>query len=152
MAYGSYVGTLNEAEARQYCLESGVFRLLKNQSMGVTIDVALAEQLLHNPHEELDKGTKRLGEMLFNHPIAVEVLLKSLFCPGSMRGRLKSLDLKLKCAKIIASATLTSEAMLFKLIPSEELSEEEKNQLETGMTEQDLAKVNKETHLTKENA
>jgi hypothetical protein len=139
---GSLVGSSNEPEARRYCLESGVLSLLKKHSMSVTMDDALAEQLLHNPYEEMnDEG--RLGELLVKHPITVQMLLKSLFRAGSMSGKLKTVDLKLKCAKLIAAATLATEANLCKLVPNEEFKTEGDSRLTCSMTIQELAKVNR---------
>jgi hypothetical protein len=76
-------------------------------------------------------------------PVTVQMLLKSLFRAGSMSGKLKTVDLELKCAKLIASATLSTEANLCNLVPNEEFKTEWDFRLTCSMTIQELAKVNR---------
>jgi len=115
----------------RYSLESGIIALLKKYALGIPLDSVLVDQLLHDEYENnhdgddninpsLDEASHsspcipithggRIGQLLIQHPLAISALMESLFTPGSSTGRLNSLELKLKCAKLLAVATLASE-------------------------------------------
>ena len=93
--------TTNNSNSRVYSLDSGMETLLKRYSMGMQMDTALASQLLHNPYE----SEQRVGELLIAHPTAITALLSNLY---KACFRAKSLEIRLKCCKLIACAVLAA--------------------------------------------
>ena len=86
-----------------YSLDAGMETLLKRYSMGMQMDSALASQLLHNPYE----SEERVGQLLIDHPTAIQALLSNLY---KARFRVKSLEVRLKCCKLIACAVMAAAA------------------------------------------
>ena len=89
---------------KEYSLDAGIESLLKKYSMNMAIDNALASQLLHNPFE----SEERVGQLIIQHPTAVTALLSYLYKPNL---RIKSLEIRLKCCKLISFAVLAAHKL-----------------------------------------
>jgi len=99
-----------EYDKIRYSVESGVVNLLKKYSMNTNIDDGVLNQLLYNPHSDKSLGTEqsqeKLGNLLRKYPLATEYLLRCLFVTSA---RIRSGEMKLKCCKLVAMASLTAE-------------------------------------------
>ena len=103
-----------------YNLDSALIALMKRHAMGVTIDETILDQLLR-PILKKDGNNSRaylhVGSSLIQHPSAIDTLLQALFIPI---GRIKSSNIKTKCARLVAIAVLVAEKELLKLFDEEE--------------------------------
>jgi len=90
-------------------LDSAVEKLIRKYSMGVVIDNETAEALLRASY-----GSERqiIGDTLNAHPSSLEALLAYLFKPGRLRVR--SLEMRHKCAKLLALASYSASVALSK--------------------------------------
>ena len=90
-------------------LDSAVEKLIRKYSMGVVIDNETAEALLRASY-----GSEKqiIGDVLNAHPVALSALLAYLFKPGRLRVR--SLELRHKCAKLLALSSYSSSVALSK--------------------------------------
>ena len=96
-----------------YSVESGVIEALKKYSRNTTIDEALLDQLLYNPYTDKSMSPEqiqdKLGGLLYNHVLATEYLLRSLFLKKS---RSKSDEMRMKCSKLISMSVLSAQKAL----------------------------------------
>ena len=90
-------------------LDSAVEKLIRKYSMGVVIDNETAEALLRASY-----GSEKqiIGDILNAHPVSLAALLAYLFKPGRLRVR--SLEMRHKCAKLIALASYSASVALSK--------------------------------------
>lgn len=90
-------------------LDAAVEKLIRKYAMGLVIDNETAEALLRASY-----GSEKLliGDILNDHPIALTALMDYLFKPGRLRVR--SLELRHRCAKLIALASLSLRTTLAK--------------------------------------
>lgn len=90
-------------------LDSAVEKLIRKFSMGVVIDNETAEALLRASY-----GSEKqiIGDILNAHPVSLAALLAYLFKPGRLRVR--SLEMRHKCAKLIALASYSASVALSK--------------------------------------
>ena len=90
-------------------LDSAVEKLIRKYSMGVVIDNETAEALLRASY-----GSEKqiIGDVLNAHPVSLAALLAYLFKPGRLRVR--SLEMRHKCAKLIALASYSASVALSK--------------------------------------
>ena len=88
-------------------LDASVFEVLKKHSLGMSMDARLADQLLRGSYGNDLTDRNRIGETLIKHPAAVSALLGCLFRPGS--SRVRQLELRHKCAKLVALAVSAGE-------------------------------------------
>jgi len=97
-------------------IASQISSMIKRYSMGMPMDDNLVDQLLHNPfHTDENDPIPRaqggtVGFLLCRMPLAISLLMDVLFLPGSNQGRSKSLEVKMKCAKLLALSVLSSES------------------------------------------
>ena len=91
-------------------LDSAVEKLIRKYSMGVVIDNETAEALLRASY-----GSEKqiIGDVLNAHPVSLAALLAYLFKPGRLRVR--SLEMRHKCAKLIALASYSASVALSKI-------------------------------------
>jgi len=83
-------------------LDLALSQLLTKNSLGVQIDKETADNVLKYAY---GGSTDRIGDLLIKHPTAITALLSNLF--GSKR--IRQLETRLKCARLIALATTASE-------------------------------------------
>lgn len=103
-----------------YKLDTALISLMKRHAMGVSIDEMILDQLLcavTKEDESKSYAFLHIGSSLIEHPSAIDALLKALFIPS---GRMKSLNIKIKCAKLVAIAVFAAEKKLITLFEEEE--------------------------------
>jgi len=90
-------------------LDSAVEKLIRKYSMGVVIDNETAGALLRASY-----GSEKqiIGDVLNAHPVALSALLAYLFKPGRLRVR--SLEMRHKCAKLLALSSYSTSVALSK--------------------------------------
>jgi hypothetical protein len=97
-------------EGIKYSIDTGIVTMLKKFSMGTNLDEDLLNQILYNPNKNQNlseyENNLLLGERLYNQPLVMEYLLKSLFVPSC---RVKTTEMKMKCSKLVAMASLAVE-------------------------------------------
>jgi len=90
-------------------LDTAVEKLIRKYAMGLVLDNETAEALLRASY-----GNDKLliGDILNAHPVALTALMDYLFRPGRLRVR--SLELRHRCAKLMALASLAVRKALAK--------------------------------------
>mmetsp|Transcript_4031 Transcript_4031/g.6045 ORF Transcript_4031/g.6045 Transcript_4031/m.6045 type:complete len:774 (+) Transcript_4031:236-2557(+) len=106
-------------------LDTAVVSLLKNHSLGIQVDKQLADDLLKVAY---GGSSDIIGDVLIANPSAIKALLENLFRPGSKRNR--NLEVKQKCARLIALAVLASERSVKVASSGDESSSEKRDDLE----------------------
>lgn len=98
------------SEGIHYSIDNGIVTMLKKFSMGTSLDEDLLNQLLYNPNKNQNlsefENNVLIGERLYNQPLVMEYLLKSLFVPSC---RVKTTEMKMKCSKLVAMATIAAQ-------------------------------------------
>ena len=118
-----------------YNLDSALISLIKRHAMGVTIDEAILDQLLHalnnKEDESISKTFLHIGSSLIKRPLAIDALLQALFIPS---GRMKSSTIKSKCAKLVAISVFAAEKKLVDLFDNKEKEQDSiKSVMNTGL-------------------
>ena len=110
---------------KNYKLDKAIIALVKRHSMGLAMDEVILDQLLsslnhqqRNDNKTLD--TKELGTLLIEHPFAIDALMHALYLPG---GRIKSTNIKTKCAKLVAIAVIASEKKVIETLDNDDKSD-----------------------------
>jgi len=85
-------------------LDNALVGLLTKTSLGVQIDKEVAESMLKYAY---GGSTDRIGDLLIEHPSAITSLLRNMF--GSQR--IRQLETRQKCARLVALAVMASERM-----------------------------------------
>lgn len=85
-------------------LESALLSLLKRHSIGIKLEEAVLDKLLPLG---LEMDTRGVGDLLIQHPLAVQALLGHLYKPGPTR--VASPSTKNKCARLVALAMIAAE-------------------------------------------
>lgn len=102
-----------ESDRRRGGYDANLIALLKKHSIGNPVDDETAKRLLYNPFEiehPSDAATGgRLGRSMVDHPSAVKALVRGLFLPFTSGGKVKRLETKIECGKLLARAVLASE-------------------------------------------
>ncbi|KAL7441664.1 hypothetical protein ACHAXM_007947 [Skeletonema potamos] len=83
-------------------LDSAIVVMLTKTSLGNQIDKDMAEQILKFAYSG---STERIGDLLIKHPFTITTLLHNLF--GTKR--IRQLETRLKCARLVALAVTASE-------------------------------------------
>jgi hypothetical protein len=113
------------SEGIKYSIDTGIVNMLKKFCMGTNLDEDLLNQLLYNPNKNPNlsevENIVLIGEKLYSQPLVLEYLLKSLFVPSC---RVKTNEMKMKCSKLIAMATLAAQRDV-KMISSNEYDGED---------------------------
>lgn len=98
------------SEGIHYSIDNDIVAMLKKFSMGTSLDEDLLNQLLYNPNKNQNlsefENNVLIGERLYNQPLVMEYLLKSLFVPSC---RVKTTEMKMKCSKLVAMATIAAQ-------------------------------------------
>ncbi|KAL3817077.1 hypothetical protein ACHAXA_000127 [Cyclostephanos tholiformis] len=84
-------------------LDSALILLLTKNSLDVPIDKEVLDNVLKYAY---GGSTDRIGDLLIRHPTAVTALLNNLFGP---KRRIRQLETRLKCARLVALAVTASE-------------------------------------------
>jgi hypothetical protein len=84
-------------------LDSSLIQLLTKNSLGNPIDRDVLDNVLKYAY---GGSTDRIGDLLIRHPTAVTALLNNLFDP---KRRIRQLETRLKCARLVALAVTASE-------------------------------------------
>ena len=87
-------------------LDSALWQLLTKNSLGMQIDKDIVENMLKYAYEG---STRRIGDLLIRHPTAITTLLHNLFAPSR---RIRQLETRLKCARLVALAVTASERLV----------------------------------------
>lgn len=88
---------------RSNALDSAIIQLLTKNSLGIPIDREVLDNVLKYAY---GGSTDRIGDLLIRHPTAITALLKNLFGP---KQRIRQLETRLKCARLVALAVTASE-------------------------------------------
>ena len=83
-------------------LDSAIVTMLTKTSLGNQVDKDMAEHILKFAY---GGSTERIGDLLIKHPFTITTLLRNLF--GTKR--IRQLETRLKCARLIALAVTASE-------------------------------------------
>eukprot|EP00984_Skeletonema_dohrnii_P010804 scaffold4237_cov105-Skeletonema_dohrnii-CCMP3373.AAC.5 len=83
-------------------LDSAIVVMLTKSSLGNQVDKDMAENILKFAY---GGSTERIGDLLIKHPFTITTLLHNLF--GTKR--IRQLETRLKCARLIALAVAASE-------------------------------------------
>lgn len=83
-------------------LDSSIVALITKSSLGHQVDKDTTENVLKFAY---GGSTERIGELLIRHPFTIKTLLHNLF--GTKR--IRQLETRLKCARLIALAVTASE-------------------------------------------
>ena len=83
-------------------LDSSIVVMLTKSSLGNQVDKDMAENILKFAYSG---STERIGDLLIKHPFAITTLLHNLF--GTKR--IRQLETRLKCARLIALAVTAAE-------------------------------------------
>ncbi|KAL7452957.1 hypothetical protein ACHAWC_004657, partial [Mediolabrus comicus] len=83
-------------------LDESIVVMLTKSSLGNQVDKAMAENILKFAY---GGSTDRIGDLLIKHPFTIKTLLHNLF--GTKR--IRQLETRLKCARLIALAVTASE-------------------------------------------
>lgn len=83
-------------------LDSAIVALLTKTSLGNQVDKDMAENILKFAY---GGSTERIGDLLIKHPFTITTLLHNLF--GAKR--IRQLETRLKCARLVALAVTASE-------------------------------------------
>lgn len=83
-------------------LDSAIVVMLTKSSLGNQVDKDMAENILKFAYSG---STERIGDLLIKHPFAITTLLHNLF--GTKR--IRQLETRLKCARLIALAVTAAE-------------------------------------------
>mmetsp|Transcript_8120 Transcript_8120/g.10314 ORF Transcript_8120/g.10314 Transcript_8120/m.10314 type:complete len:1043 (-) Transcript_8120:385-3513(-) len=117
----------NDKNSNKTILNAGISALMKRHSMGIPPDDVVLDQLLSKYEDKSDKKDKSsfesaVGGLLTQHPLlTIDTLLRYLYLPG---GKIKSDETRMKYAKLIAAAVISSEK---KIIETSILDEEDRN-------------------------
>lgn len=95
----------NSSDENLNMLDTALSQLLTKNSLGVQIDKEMADSMLKYAY---GGSTDRIGDLLTKHPMAVTALLCNLF--GSTK-RIRQLETRLKCARLVALAVTASERL-----------------------------------------
>ena len=83
-------------------LDSAIVTMLTKSSLGNQVDKDMAENILKFAY---GGSTERIGDLLIKHPFTITTLLHNLF--GAKR--IRQLETRLKCARLVALAVTASE-------------------------------------------
>ncbi|KAL7449091.1 hypothetical protein ACHAWC_001186, partial [Mediolabrus comicus] len=83
-------------------LDESIVVMLTKSSLGNQVDKTMAENILKFAY---GGSTDRIGDLLIKHPFTIKTLLQNLF--GTKR--IRQLETRLKCARLIALAVTASE-------------------------------------------
>ena len=84
-------------------LDDDISQLLTKNSLGIQIDKEVVDNVLKFAY---GGSTDEIGNLLIKHPMAVSALLGNLFGPSN---RIRQLDTRLKCSRLVALAVTASE-------------------------------------------
>ncbi len=84
-------------------LDSAISQLLMKNSLGIQLDKESAESVLKYAY---GGSTNRIGDLLVEHPTAINALLDNLFGP---KQRIRQLETRLKFARLLALAVTAAE-------------------------------------------
>ena len=121
-----------------HALDSAIMALMRRHSMGVAIDETILDQLFcmspSNNQKEDDSLSffEQIGSSLIRHPLAIDAFMHALFVPD---GRIKSIGIKTKCAKLVAMVVIASEKKLIETLPDEDKSEDWAQKLQNQTSE-----------------
>ncbi len=110
------------------CLDSGIIALMRRHSMGSGIDENILDQLLRMSCDYFDQ----LGQSLIGHPLAIDALMHALYVHSG--GKMPSKGIKIKCAKLVATAVIAAEKKLIDSLDDEDKCEDwlQKKQKQDG--------------------
>lgn len=113
-------------------LDSALLLLMTRHSAGVVIDETILDRILsfsskHERNDGLSCWFKHIGGMLIEHPFAIDALLHALFFPGV---RINAVNVKMKCAKLVAMSVVASEKKIIETLHEEDKSLEWVQQLQ----------------------
>ena len=95
-------GNNNNSNNLADMLDSALCQLLTKNSLGSQVDKEIAENILKYAY---GGSTDRIGDLLIKHPTAITALLQNLFG----KKRIRQLEARLKCARLVALAVTASE-------------------------------------------
>lgn len=102
---GKLAPIITSSDERNANVESAVLAFLRIYGLGSQIDDLVLDKML--PNALGGSEVNLIGIVLIQYPIAIEALLGYLYKPGK---RVGSLELRNKCARLVAYAVLAAEA------------------------------------------
>ena len=99
-------------------LDSGIIAIMRRHSMGTGIDEYVLDQLLRSSNDNFEQ----IGQSLIDHQLAINALMHALYVHSG--GKMHSIGIKRKCAKLVAMAVIAAEKKLIDSLNEEDKSED----------------------------